>query len=372
VVGGIATWTRYFLAQYDREKISPLVLDTSKRYEEIGKASNMRGTFLGVLNSVRLTFRVMKLALREKPRLVYITCSGYWSFFTRDLMLVTVSKGLGLRTLVHLRGGHAGSFFGYTRLTRWLSRQILGRADRIVVITRDLENHARSLYAAKTVYLPNMLDEAILTKGVFPKPAYRGEGIKALHLAWQSPAKGSHDIIEACALLKDKLPGFTCDLVGKAAPEHEASILQKIRSFGLENTVRLRKETVGEEKWKYLREADIFLFPSHTEGFPNVILEAMSFGLPIIASGVGNIREMVGWNTDQEAALVLENENPILPDELASLIMRLASDPVLRGRMGANGRRRVQEKYLTGIVVPQIEELILRTAQGRRASEGSF
>jgi len=362
MVGGIATWTRYFLDRYNRERIDPIVIDNAKKYEEIGKESNLRGTLLGVLKSFQLLFHVI-LALRARPKLIYLTCSGYWSFFTRDLMLVTVSRWLGLKTLIHLRGGRITSFCGHSPLSRLLARQVLKRAQKIIVVSREVGNYLRPLYP-QTVYLPNMLDEGVLEKVASPKLRSRQGEIKALHMAWQSPAKGSYDILEACALLKERLPGLTCDLVGRATPEHEAVILGKIKDLGLEGRVRLQKETAGDKKWKYFNEADLFLFPSHTEGFPNVILEAMCFGLPIIASDVGNIREMVGGDSGDSSALILEKNNPISAEELADFILHLASDRSLMERLAANGRERVKS-YLVGSIIPQIEEFIIRTAENK-------
>ena len=365
VVGGIATWTKYFLRYYDSGKMRLWVIDNAKRYEEIGKESNLRGILMGVLNSFLLLSKLILVFCRRRPQLVYLTCSGYWSFFTRDLMLVTVSKWLGMKTLIHLRAGDIRAFYGHSRLSQWLSGQVMRRADRIIVITRDIEAHSMALYP-QTVYLPNMLDEDVLHRVESSRGQPQVGQMKALHMAWQSPAKGTYDVIDACALLKDSCPDLVCDLVGRAAPEHEVVILRKIQESGLEGRVRLRPETVGDEKWKYFNEANLFLFPSRTEGFPNVILEAMCFGLPIIASNVGNIPEMVGWDTDSEAAWILKR-HPVSAAELAETIASLISNPDLRRKMGENGRRRIRN-YLAKNVMPQIEDLILHTLEEGKAS----
>ena len=122
IVGGIATWTKYFLNRYDQNKIRPLVIDTSKKYEEIGKESNIKGIILGILNSFRLLFKLVFLIIQIRPGLVYLTCSAYWSFFTRDLMLIAVSRRLGLKVIIHLRGGHISSFFGHSYRTCWMKK----------------------------------------------------------------------------------------------------------------------------------------------------------------------------------------------------------------------------------------------------------
>lgn len=365
VIGGVTTWTRFFLSCCDRDRMDPRVIDTAKKYEEIGKARNFRGTLLGILQSLKIMFDIIRIYFGHRPKLVYATCSGFWSFFTRDLVYAWLARILGMKVILHLRAGNIPSYFGGTPVTRLLSRMVMTGADRIVVLSRDMEARVRERYAHKVVYLPNMIGEEIFEK-VAPKLCCTDRvGVKVLQMSFQSPLKGSYDIIEAFRILmKGSHSGLTCDLVGKGAPEHEAVIMEKIREYGLEGIVRLNPETSGAEKWKYFNEADIFLFPSHTEGFPNVLLEAMCFGLPIIATNVGNIREMIGWNTPEPAGLLLENLNPVSSDELARLLLRLVENPGLRQSLGANGQRRVRSNYMTGIVIPQIERLILSAAEG--------
>ena len=364
VVGGITTWTRFLLGAYDRRRLEPLHIDSSKKYEEIGKERNLRGTLLGVLHALGILGRIVWLVGRRRPRLLYTTCSGFWSFFTRDLAYVVLARIVGVKIILHLVAGNIESYFGHSALTRWLARRVMGGATRLVVVNRAMEQRARQHYAAKTLYLPNMIGEEIFSH-VRPSPRAPGPGLRVLHMAFQSPMKGSYDILDAFRLLRGRHPGLVCDLVGRAAPEHEAVIRQRIAEFGLQDRVHLHPEASGEVKWQFFNEADIFLFPSHTEGFPMVILEAMCFGLPILATPVGNIAEMIGIDTAEPAGLLLRGVNPVSAEELAEQLTRLVEDPALRARLAASGPRRVRENYVAGIVVPHIEDLIVQTATGR-------
>lgn len=364
VVGGIATWTRYFLAGCDRSRLLPEVVDTSKKYEAIGSERNLRGTLLGCIHGLSLLASLVRLAAARRPALAYFTCAGSWSLFTRDLALIRLSRLLGMRTLVHLRGGDPAAVFGRDPLTRWLSRRALGGADTVVLLTRSLEARARDLFPAKAKYLPNMVDDAVFAAAAAARPP-RVEGVfRVLHLATQSPAKGTYDILEAFRLIKDSHPALVADLVGKAAPEHEAEIDRRIREYGLGGRVRLHPEISGDARWEFFRAADLFLFPSHTEGFPNVVLEAMAFGLPVIATDVGNIREMIGWEGDAPAGVLLEGSDPVSPPEIAAHLARMAGDATECARLGAQGRHRVKSEYSTHAVIPKIEAIIFATVTG--------
>jgi glycosyltransferase involved in cell wall biosynthesis len=88
-----------------------------------------------------------------------------------------------------------------------------------------------------------------------------------------------------------------------------------------------------------------------------VILEAMAYGLPIIANEVGNIREMIGVDTDRPAGVLLKQVDPIDPKELAALIDDLARDTEKRRAFSRNGVQRVTEEYAASKVVPKIEKI---------------
>jgi len=82
----------------------------------------------------------------------------------------------------------------------------------------------------------------------------------------------------------------------------------------------------------YYTLANLFVLPSHTEGSPNVLLEAMAAGLPIDATAVGGVPEII---TNEEEALLVEKHNP---PALAQAIGRLLSDAVLQEKLAGAAR----------------------------------
>ena len=90
----------------------------------------------------------------------------------------------------------------------------------------------------------------------------------------------------------------------------------------------------------WLSMSDILVLPSHREGLPNVVLEAMSCRRPVIATNVGGIPEAV---SDKESGIVIEPHNPIA---LAEAMERLALDPNLRDHMGRRGREVVMQRFV--------------------------
>jgi glycosyltransferase involved in cell wall biosynthesis len=279
--------------------------------------------------------------------------------------MAMVLRVLGCRTILHLRGGRLDFFFGRSRLGKWWRRAAFCFVDRIFVLYRDILDRGRQLYGDKVMYVPNMIDDEFVAgaEAEAARHPLRREGpYRLLQVAWQSPEKGSTDIVEAVARAESSVE---VDLVGDAADENERLIEGLIESLGLGDCVHMRGILRGDALMKSFGEADVFLLPSQAEGFPNTIMEAMAFGLPIVATDVGNIREMVGFDTDDPAGIILKNVNPVDPDELAAAIDRLLADPELRRRMSAAGQRRVREHYLASKVVPRLiqtcEEIAERT-----------
>jgi glycosyltransferase involved in cell wall biosynthesis len=104
-------------------------------------------------------------------------------------------------------------------------------------------------------------------------------------------------------------------------------------------------------------EADVFALPTHADAVPWAVLEAMAAGLPVVASGVGAIPEMLGDSG--------ETVPPGDPEALAVALRRL-SDPERRRAMGAAARERVHENYDNALQTPRILALATAVAEGAR------
>jgi glycosyltransferase involved in cell wall biosynthesis len=139
------------------------------------------------------------------------------------------------------------------------------------------------------------------------------------------PYKGHADLVEALARLES--PPQMC-FVGDG-PERD-DLLALLRARGLEHAVEFAGTVPGAAR--LLPSYQFAVLPSHKEGLPNAVLEAMAAGLPVIATTVGGIPEIV--IDDVNGILV----RPHAPSELAGAIARLTGDPLLRERLGAAGR----------------------------------
>jgi glycosyltransferase involved in cell wall biosynthesis len=162
-----------------------------------------------------------------------------------------------------------------------------------------------------------------------------------------TPAKGLPILLKAFAIVHANLPTARLLLVGTG--ELESDLMAQTNALDLQNVVifaGLRKDVPA-----FLACLDLFVLSSLWEGFPNVLLEAMSAGLPAVATTVGGTPELV---LDGETGLLVP---PADAEKLAHAILSLLQNPEQRKKMGEAGLARVKEKFSIGNMVQQTESL---------------
>ncbi|OGH84953.1 MAG: hypothetical protein A2493_01900 [Candidatus Magasanikbacteria bacterium RIFOXYC12_FULL_33_11] len=174
-------------------------------------------------------------------------------------------------------------------------------------------------------------------------------GIESKVESQKSKVNDKINLVFVGRLAEPKRPEMVIDVISG----FEKSIKEKIRfSIIGDGTKRNYLENLAKEKnvdvvftgnlehsdvMKELTKNDIFVFISAWEGFPYTILEAMSKGLPVIASNVGGISEVV----DNNVGRLVEND----AGQIANALLELINDKQLREELGENGRKLVEEKF---------------------------
>jgi len=149
--------------------------------------------------------------------------------------------------------------------------------------------------------------------------------------------------VEACALLRARGVPVVCDLIGEG-PLRRA-IEARVAAAGLRQIVRFHGGLPRPEVSRLLAAADAAVLASHPtrsgkrEGIPVALMEAMASGLPVVATAISGIPELV------QSGLTGFLVPPRDPDALADALQRLAADPDLRQQMGTAGRARVMRDF---------------------------
>jgi glycosyltransferase involved in cell wall biosynthesis len=174
----------------------------------------------------------------------------------------------------------------------------------------------------------------------FAKPgpvAHNGSQLHILNVGRLVPLKGQLILIEAVAALVDRGLDVLLTIVGDGPLRNELDLAVRQRALG--DRVRLVGNVGQDDIVERYRDADVFCLPSFREGVPVALMEAMASGLPVIASGIMGIPELV---QDRVSGLLVL---PGRADLLATAIAALAGDPPLRRRLADNARAKIVAEY---------------------------
>jgi glycosyltransferase involved in cell wall biosynthesis len=168
--------------------------------------------------------------------------------------------------------------------------------------------------------------------------------------------KGFPDLLHACRVLTDKGMRLRCMIVGDGPERPRLETL--VRELGLGGVVSLPGSSSQEELLDVYRRATVFALPCRVledgdrDGIPNVLLEAMAVGLPVIASGSSSIRELV---RDGDNGILVPERNG---DALATALERLLGDGPMRDRLARSARATVAEHFDAVVNVRALAHLL--------------
>jgi glycosyltransferase involved in cell wall biosynthesis len=163
------------------------------------------------------------------------------------------------------------------------------------------------------------------------------DGLELLSAARLTQAKGHVVLLEALEELGRRGVKVRLTIVGEGPKRQDLE--QLARKLGVESRIRFEGAVGREHIHTYYRHADAFCLPSFAEGVPVVLMEAMAMELPVVATDIMGVRELVDDGVN--GILV----RPSRPDLLADAIQRLARDADLRRRLGVAGRETVQREF---------------------------
>ena len=153
-------------------------------------------------------------------------------------------------------------------------------------------------------------------------------------LTWE---KSYPDLIEACRILKEKNIVFQCIIIGDG--NERQKLEQLVKQYKLEKEVKLVGLVLQEKIQAYYEQAHLFVLSSIIEGIPVVLMEAMSKGLPVVATNITGIPELVVH--EKTGFLVPVNQ----PQAFANAIEHFMNNPDIRNTMGLEGRKKVEQSF---------------------------
>lgn len=271
---------------------------------------------------------LVRWCARPGPRIVHVHMAARGSMY-RKAVVVGVAKAMRRPVVlqVHAGPGDLEQFFarlGPARLR--LLRVTLGLADSVQSVSAAGAEALARLTGAEIGVVANAPPPVRPEAPARPAAGNGGGGVTALYLGgFADPAKGGAILLEALPALLERRADLRVVLAGPG--EDPGSLPERARWRGFLGESEKDSELVG---------ADLFLMPSLSEGMPIALLEAMASGLPIVASAVGGVPELLSDGVD--AVLVPPGD----PARLAGAAAELAADPERRRELGRAAAERVR------------------------------
>lgn len=274
----------------------------------------------------------------------------------RDIAVLLSCRLLFARVIFHI---HAGGFTDVAEATplpfRVLARLAYRKPDLAIQLTENSPPDGARIAAKRIVHIPNGIpDDAGRYLAHFRDPS-ASQRIELLFVGMVSESKGVRVLLEACALLKHRGFDFRLRVAGRFhSPDFEEECASFISVNDLGASVEFLGVVTGDEKWQMFCSADIFCFPSHfkSENQSLVILEAMQFGLPSVAS---DWRSMATMIQDGETGYIVPVGNS---NALADRVAWLIENPDLRAKMGQKAREVFLSAYTDDVWRANIESAI--------------
>ncbi|HEV8644612.1 MAG TPA: glycosyltransferase family 4 protein [Burkholderiales bacterium] len=304
--------------------------------DNYGYAAMFRGGFKRVVQGIVITLWHLAIypwvVVARRPTIIQIQASDFPTFWEASLY-VLMGKILRRPTLLRI-GGHFNVFWESSGATARAAIQWALRQPLILIVQSEywksyVAGFGRS---GPTVILNNFVPETLVEKRTLPAPTVPRF---LLYCGWAQKQKGAYVLLNAVRELIAR--GVKVDVTLMAIT---SSLRDEIRNLGLDRHVRMLDFLSHDEALAELRRTDVFLQISYSEGFPNMLLEAMALGCAVIVTPVGAVPEVVGG--DGECAFVIPAGDSAM---LADRMTRLAADPELLARMAAAAQERIVERF---------------------------
>ena len=328
-----------------KKQVSLLYLPSVKQraLKDLGKLS-----FRNLIIAISQYFRFLIALIRFRPQIIHLHTSQGIAWL-KDTIFVAIGKGIGCHIILHMHGGNFDEIYKKnSRFIQAYTRKILNLADAVISVSTEWKYRLAKIIPVDRVYpLINCIDVQSFQPG---DPGDSEKKMNIFFLGRVGPLKGTSDLITAIHSIESTAGNFHVWIAGPE--ENDGDLLSAqacLEKYELTGKCELLGSVDRKKVLQLFREASVFVLPSYYEGLPMVILEALAAGLPVVATPVGGIPEVVhdGYN----GFLVPIGDIEVLANRLETLVL----DTDMRKMMGRRSRE-IAERELN--VAPYIEQLV--------------
>lgn len=337
-VGGIALWTSIICDYLKKECIELMVVNIAPTWKKIYDTKRVLRIVGGSIQLVCNTASYIKILLK-RPYLVHMTSSGSLGIL-RDIVFCVTAKMFNVPFIYHIHHGRVPEIIKMNSIESKLLYIVIRLANASIVITKETYNELTIKFSNKAIYyVPN---PAI--KYYDEQPICNIDSNMVLFLGWVIPTKGIEELIEVWHQL-----GRQEWKLYIAGPGNLANIRSLLCKYESEN-IHYMGEVPHDKAIKLINECSIFVLPSHEEGFPMVLLEAMSLSKPVIATRVGAIPQLLA----NECGIIIPKKDKIA---LKNALLFLIENKEMRIKIGNNALNKIRSEYTIDIIFNKYKDI---------------
>jgi glycosyltransferase involved in cell wall biosynthesis len=334
----------------ERYQFDILDISDNRDLSNVGKFD-----FVNVLLALKHGMVFLFRIISNRPNLVYLSIAQGTLGFIRDALFLIPSRIFGLPVIVHLHGSEFQKFFqGSSFAVKAIIKYSLNKVARAIVLGDSLIEQFDGLVPReKIVVVSNGIQTS---SGQIERTVRKG----VVCVAFLGSLKKRKGFLEIIQIIPKVIASEKNTIFRFAGEKCELGTYIEATSFLRENSLEKYVEFAGvvqgEEKYKFLDDADVFCFPPiEPEGQPLVIIEAMSRGLPVVSTPMGAIPDIV---RDGVTGYIVESRNS---EELAERIIRLVRNKSERETMGANAVKDFYRMYTEKHWIERLDQVINET-----------
>jgi len=373
--GGVETVTESVLRSRLAIRYRLIHLNTTQHRGSAARGFTTRNALVALARYCLLLW----LVARHQPTVVYLPINSTRAGFLRDSGFVLLARLLRRRIIGHVHGGTFDQLCDIASpRQRALIRWVLNQLTAMIALSGYWRDYLGGLVPpARVTVVPNGVDLATLP--MEPPTPQRSQGLhqqghaategggdeappthsscgRVLFLGSLGQRKGIFDLLQAIALVRQTTDvSLTCAGLEENRGEG-AQVRRLCRDLQLTKVVSFPGAVYGPAKLRLLREADVFVLPSHAENMPMAVLEAMAVGLPVVTTPVGALPEVI---TSGVNGLLV---SPGDIHALAAAVLDLLHDPHRRVLIGAAAASTVRQRYSLEHTVAALDDLFARVA----------